>query len=195
MSKTPDTKGPRQRILETAIRLFHKQGYIATGINQIIHESQVAKASFYHHFPSKEDLGIAYLRAQRELGEYLENKYIESVTDPLERVLSLFHFAEDLVIKSDFRGCPFVNIATEISSQDSQLRQEVFVEKKRAREKVWEVVSTLKNSSNQYSGIDVEFISNSIFVLMEGAISTSQTLRETWPIHIARKTAEKLLSV
>ena len=173
--------------------MFHQQGYIATGINQIIYESQVAKASFYDHFPSKEDLGIAYLRAQRELGERLENKCIESVADPLERLLSLFHFAENLVTESDFRGCPFMNIATEISSQDSQLRQEVFLEKKRAREKVWKLVSTLKNSSKQYSSIDVEFISNSIFILMEGAISTSQTLRETWPIHVAQKTAKNLI--
>ncbi len=88
-----------------------------------------------------------------------------------------------------------MNIATEISSQDSRLRQEVFVEKKRAGEKVWKLVNNLKNSSSRYSSIDVEFISNSIFILMEGAISTSQTLRETWPIQIAQKTAKKLLGV
>jgi AcrR family transcriptional regulator len=55
---------PRDRIIDTALRLFYEQGYLATGINQIIAESQVAKATFYSHFPSKENLCIAYLQAR-----------------------------------------------------------------------------------------------------------------------------------
>src|SRR3990170_8711751 len=47
---------PRDRIIDTALRLFYEQGYLATGINQIIAESQVAKATFYSHFSSKENL-------------------------------------------------------------------------------------------------------------------------------------------
>ena len=52
---------PKERILEKTFALFHKQGYNATGINQIIEEAQVAKASFYYHFKSKEDLCVAFL--------------------------------------------------------------------------------------------------------------------------------------
>ena len=46
----------RDRILQTAMKLFYSQGMKSTGINQIIEESNAAKASFYHHFPSKRDL-------------------------------------------------------------------------------------------------------------------------------------------
>ena len=49
------------QILETASRLFFRQGYTQTGINQLIDESGVAKRTFYRHFASKEALGMAYL--------------------------------------------------------------------------------------------------------------------------------------
>ena len=51
----------RSRIIEAADRLFYTQGYSSTGINQIIEEAGVAKASLYAHFPSKEALAVAYL--------------------------------------------------------------------------------------------------------------------------------------
>ncbi|NOY07697.1 MAG: TetR/AcrR family transcriptional regulator [Spirochaetes bacterium] len=193
MTTTSKNKNPHQRILETAVELFHKQGYRTTGINQIIRESQVAKATFYNHFPSKEALGIAYLREQRKLGECLENKVIEAETDPFRRLLSFFDFAGELTTKSDFRGCPFMNIAAEIPDQESQLRKEVFLEKQRALEKVRKLVNALKKSSDRYSGIDVKFISNAIFILMEGAISASQVLRDKWPIYAAKETAGNLI--
>ena len=59
-------KAPKERILETAYKLFYAQGYNVTGINQILEESGVAKASLYQHFGSKEDLGIEYIKQVRE---------------------------------------------------------------------------------------------------------------------------------
>ena len=57
---------PRERLLRTAESLFQAQGYRATGINQLLEEAGVAKASFYHHFKSKEELLIAFLRRAHE---------------------------------------------------------------------------------------------------------------------------------
>ena len=57
---------PRDRILETASRLFYTQGYNNTGINQLIKAAKVAKASFYEYFPSKEDLLLEYLKVAAE---------------------------------------------------------------------------------------------------------------------------------
>ena len=51
----------KDRILDTASRLFYDQGYHVTGINQIIDEADIARASLYNHFPSKTDLLLAYL--------------------------------------------------------------------------------------------------------------------------------------
>ena len=56
------TLSSRERIIATANELFYRQGYHQTGINQIIEESGVAKATFYSNFKSKEELCVEYLR-------------------------------------------------------------------------------------------------------------------------------------
>jgi len=56
---------PAERILDVASDLFYRQGYRATGINEVIKESGVAKATFYNHFPTKDDLCYAYLEGVR----------------------------------------------------------------------------------------------------------------------------------
>ena len=68
MNKTGKTDSPRERIVATASDLFYTQGYRATGINEVIKQSGVAKATFYSHFPSKDDLCLAYLE-ERSLAE------------------------------------------------------------------------------------------------------------------------------
>jgi AcrR family transcriptional regulator len=69
---------PRERILERASILFHHQGYNSTGINQIISEANVAKASFYQHFKTKDDLCVTFLNRRHEswfnaLSEFTSN--------------------------------------------------------------------------------------------------------------------------
>ena len=59
-------KSIRDAIVNTAARLFYKQGYSNTGINQIIEEAKIAKSSLYQHFRSKEDLLMAYLKVTGE---------------------------------------------------------------------------------------------------------------------------------
>ena len=84
--------GPRERIIETAQSLFFAQGYKATGINQIIKEAKVAKASFYDHFPSKDDLGEAYLNLSSEMVFNRFADVINSKSNPKEGLLGLFDF-------------------------------------------------------------------------------------------------------
>jgi AcrR family transcriptional regulator len=57
---------PKERIVATTFDLFAKQGYNSTGINQIIADAGVAKASFYLHFKSKEDLCVEFLNVRHE---------------------------------------------------------------------------------------------------------------------------------
>ena len=65
---------PSERIIEAASRLFFRQGYCSTGINQIISESGVAKASFYTHFPSKEALAMAWLTVEKQDSQEYETE-------------------------------------------------------------------------------------------------------------------------
>jgi Bacterial regulatory proteins, tetR family len=66
MGRTRETSEARQRILETADRLFYQEGVRAVGIDRIIAEAGVAKMSLYKHFPSKDDLILAVLKHREE---------------------------------------------------------------------------------------------------------------------------------
>ena len=68
----------RQRILETAGRLFHENGYCGVGVNQIIEEAGTAKATFYQHFPSKEDLCVTWLDSMHEASEVARDEILKS---------------------------------------------------------------------------------------------------------------------
>jgi AcrR family transcriptional regulator len=104
---------PRERILEAADRLFYTEGVRATGTEKIMSVSEVAKATFYRHFPSKDDLVIAYLEYRdRSFFEYLDSPAPpEDIHEALARI-------ERVVNRPDIIGCPFLRIASEYPDFD-----------------------------------------------------------------------------
>jgi AcrR family transcriptional regulator len=96
----------RERILRTASVLFYRQGINRTGIDQIIAESGVAKASFYHSFRSKELLIVEYLTTEAAAAtEFLSGK---------AEVMAPFDFLETTILRGEFMGCPFANALAEL---------------------------------------------------------------------------------
>ena len=104
---------PRRRILEAADRLFYTEGVRATGTEKIMAVSEVAKATFYRHFPSKDDLVIAYLDYRdRAFFEYLDSPAPPGdIHEALARI-------ERVVNREDIIGCPFLRIASEYPDFD-----------------------------------------------------------------------------
>jgi len=111
--KTQKQSDPRERILEAADRLFYAEGVRATGTEKIMSISEVAKATFYRHFPSKDDLVIAYLEYRdRSFFEYLDSPAPpEDIHEALARI-------ERVVNRPDIIGCPFLRIASEYPDFD-----------------------------------------------------------------------------
>jgi AcrR family transcriptional regulator len=99
---------PRERILEAADHLFYAEGVRATGTEKIMAISEVAKATFYRHFESKDDLVIAYL-AQRDRSFF---EYLDSPAPP-EGIHEALARIERVVNRPDIIGCPFLRIASE----------------------------------------------------------------------------------
>ncbi len=188
-------KTARERIIQTALDLFYRQGYLATGINQIISESQVAKASFYAHFPSKEALCLAYLQARHQLWMSWLRERVEKEKTARGRLLAVFAFLKKWMKESGFRGCAFLNIASEIPSVENDLRNEVIKHKDELRKYLRNIIAAAIESGGSPAGLDASETTRIIYVLIEGAIVASQNYNATWPIDSAREAAEKLMNL
>jgi TetR/AcrR family transcriptional repressor of nem operon len=112
-----DDPGTRARILETARRLFHEQGYAATGISTILREADAHAGSLYHFFPSKEALLEGVLAYYNTLLEPLVTGPVERAeADPVARVFALLAFYRAELERTACRmGCPIGNLALEVS--------------------------------------------------------------------------------
>jgi len=186
---------PRDRIIDTALRLFYEQGYLATGINQIIAESQVAKATFYSHFSSKENLCLAYLQARHVIWmKWLEDS-VERHKSIEDHIIGVFGFLKEWMVKCNFRGCAFLNIASEIPSLNSKIRAEVVKHKDDLKLYLKQMISQLKDSDKRYKNIDINKDVDMVYVLVEGAIVASQNYGQVWPIQAAEGVVRKLLNI
>lgn len=111
---------PKERVMEIASKLFREQGFNSTGINQIIKESNVAKASFYDHFKSKDSLATEYLKRRHILWfEGLQN-YISESTTVNEKILKSFEYLKFMNLQEDFSGCVFINMLSEVKYTDKE---------------------------------------------------------------------------
>jgi AcrR family transcriptional regulator len=113
MEKKPGTV--RERLLETADRLFYAEGIHAVGIDRVIVESSVAKSTMYVHFRTKEDLVAEYLRRRSDIMRARVTREVEAqAQEPAEeRILSVFDVLHEVISEPGFRGCAFANAAAE----------------------------------------------------------------------------------
>ena len=109
----PPHRPARQRILEAATRLFYAEGIRAVGVDRIVAEAGVTKATFYHSFHSKDELVRAYLEDEHRAHRDKFEAEIARHSDPLEAILALFDRIGDGIFEPGFRGCSFLNTATE----------------------------------------------------------------------------------
>lgn len=112
---------PKERILNVATLLFHQHGYNATGINEIIEKANVAKASFYQHFKSKEDLAIQYLKTRHEYWFEGLKQFTSGKETVKETITSAFDYVKHMNEVEDFRGCCFLNMLSEIQTDNTRL--------------------------------------------------------------------------
>lgn len=113
---TGESSTARQKILETASKLFYEKGIPYVGINEVISESGVAKKTLYRWFSSKDILieEVTKFRAQQWIG-WFEKAVTERGNTPKERLLATFDVMREWYASPGFRGCPFINAVLEIA--------------------------------------------------------------------------------
>lgn len=110
---------PRERLLETANRLFYAEGVHTVGIDRILAEAGVAKASLYKTFGSKDGLVAAYLASRHARTADRLTAAVEGLTDPRERLVAIFDSQAKLFDRPDYRGCAFVAASAETTGTAS----------------------------------------------------------------------------
>ena len=106
----------REIILRTATQLFIQESYIAVGIDRIIAESDIAKATFYKYFPSKEELVAACLQELKLDIQIAVEEQISAQSVPLEKLEQLYMWYINWVNQNGARGCPFHKARMDVGS-------------------------------------------------------------------------------
>jgi TetR/AcrR family transcriptional regulator, transcriptional repressor for nem operon len=124
LTMTQEDHPTRQRILEAARRLFHEQGFHATGLSTILREAEVNSGSLYHFFPSKEALLHGVLEQYILLLRPMVMDPVEGMSgDPVGRVFALLAYYRQGLEMTDFKmGCPLGNLALEVADDDGTAR-------------------------------------------------------------------------
>jgi AcrR family transcriptional regulator len=115
--------GAKQRILETANRLFYDEGTHVVGIDRLIAESGVTKATFYKHWGAKDTLIIEYISQRHETVKARVEAIIASADGPEDAIRRLVDAIVQETQRSGFRGCAFVNAASEYRDPRHPVRE------------------------------------------------------------------------
>ena len=157
--------GARERILDTAYELFSHQGVRATGVDTIVEASSVAKMTFYRHFPSKDDLVVAFLerREQRWTRTWLQGEVERRAATPSDRLLAIFDVFDEWFRADDFEGCSFINVLLEITDETHPVHTA-------AVEHLATIRAFLRGLAEQTGVRDPDGFSRQWHILMKGSI-------------------------
>lgn len=168
-----------QRILDTADRLFYGQGIRAVGVDAIAAAAGISKRTLYNHFPSKDDLILAYLsRRFRPIRP--------SDAPPAEQVLALFDGLERAFAAGGFRGCPFVNAVAELGEPSHEARRIAVAYKEQRR--VW-----FRDMLTSLGVGDPDGLATQLMLLVDGAIAAALVRGDPAMARSAREAAQTLL--
>ena len=179
MSRWPAKETIEERILETADRLFYRQGIRAIGVDTVAGEIGISKRTLYNHYPSKDALIAAYL--SRRLVE-------PEITDrpPLEQILGAFDRLERSVASRRFRGCPFVNAVAELGQEVADINRLAIAFKERRR--LW-----FRDLLSRLGVAGADGVATQLALLLDGAIAASLVRGDPAFVRAAREAAVTLI--
>ena len=177
----------RQRILSTATGLFYARGLRAVGVDTIIAESGVAKATFYKHFPAKDDLIIAHLDVVDAVwGGQLHDAARAAGPDPADQLVGLFDALDTACRRDGYRGCGFINAAAEAPAGTPV--HDRTVAHKRA------VLSWMTDLARRAGADDPGRLARSLSLLLDGALASGALDADPEAVAVARTTAAQLVA-
>jgi AcrR family transcriptional regulator len=176
--------------LESATQLFTTEGIRVIGIDRILRDADVAKASLYSLFGSKDNLVVAYIE---ELDQDWRRRWEEMCADrpkPEDRILAFFDMAIADEPQENFRGSHFQNAASEYPRPDTdsehRIRQAALEHRRWCRD-------TMADLLTEKFGYASRTLADQLLVFLDGGIAGSKMSRTVSPLETARELAKQLL--
>ena len=171
----------RDRLLQAAGQLFGERGYECVGINEVIAKADIAKATFYQHFPSKESLCNEWLRGLAEVNAEDQEQLLREDLPVRDKVAKWFdRFAQ---CGSSTLGCPFSITASMVSSSSETAAA---IRENRTRDRAFWHSLALETELKPGPARD---LGDAWMLLLVGASTEARNLRNNWPFTAARKAA------
>jgi AcrR family transcriptional regulator len=169
----------KERILQTADRLFNGEGIRAVGVDKIAAEIGISKRTLYNHFPSKDAL----------INAYLERRFVKarpSEQSPVEQILGYFDALERRFSAKDFRGCPFVNAVAELGPKDRAVKKIAVAFKESRRQ--W-----FRDLLDELGVKDADSLATQLQLLVDGSIALDLVRDDPAMARAAKDAATALL--
>ena len=175
--------------METASTLFYAEGIHAVGVDRVVLDSGVAKATLYQHFRSKEELVAACLQQR---SDHWRRNFAEPILSrpgsPAARVAKVFDTLSRSVSVPGFRGCPFINAAAEYPGQDGPVAGVIQSHRTQVRKLFSDLLAPLPSTSRRKKELVDQFV-----LLYDGTMISAQLDWKPKPLRSAKAAAARLL--
>ncbi len=177
----------KDRIMAVAGELFYRNGIGSVGVDRIIEDAGVAKATLYKNFRSKDNLIHAYLNEKHDITVLALTAIADSGLTAGEKIDGIFGYLEQLTQDEKFRGCAFVLAVAESPLPDSPAYQWAHRHKAHVRG----IFSDVLAQSVKRGQLDT--VVEKMMILYDGALISSALQASPVPIHCALEMAHNVL--
>ncbi|MHA3704541.1 TetR/AcrR family transcriptional regulator [Jatrophihabitans sp. YIM 134969] len=167
----------RDRLLATASGLFYAKGVHAVGTEEIISTAQVTRATFYRHFPSKDDLIVEYLRTADLAIRAAVAAAVAEDSAPGSAVRGIASVVAGQIGTPGFRGCAFLNAAAEYPDPDDPIHQAILTHRAWFRDAVHDAFAQVTDRAPQATA---HFVMLRDGAMAEGCLSDPRSVIDTF---------------
>ncbi len=178
----------REKLIFTAINLFHEHGFHAVGLDYILEEAKLTKSTFYNHFESRDELALeaVKLRDKWEMETFVKAVQEKAGYNPKAMLLAMFDVLDDWFNHPDYHGCLFIAACSEFPSRTHPI-------KRAASSHYADAAEGIKKMAEGAGVKEPEAFSEEWVLLLEGAVSYRQVTDNNSAALIAKRVAEARL--
>jgi len=168
----------RSRLLGTATRLFYAEGIHSVGIDRIVAEAKVTRATLYRHFPGKEDLVVAYLQAVDQVDRDQVGEALDRGGPAADTLRAIAKSIADGIQSAGFRGCAFLNAVAEYPDPEHPVHQTILAHREWFLRTVTDLLAQVGETPPELAGRHFVMLRDGAMV--EGCLSDPVAVCDTF---------------